>query len=761
MIYLSNKKSAVHFVSHSLFILPSTTLAAILYLQQQISPYQQIFNHKFYDRKRAMDEIAKVANKNYTNRLSSNHKDQHFILIPGGSGIGKSRAGMESQHLISHAEELVLANLSSVEIGSVKAALNDPIYIFIDLINGSNYNEQIDKQAAKVRIGARVAMSAGLIDEISNNFLKFYSIDKVIHEILCRRFKEKNRPLEAVIIHIDEYQRYIDNVQQFKKISWEDARSFFKEMLQEIGAVMRNQVTRKQEGAGEYFIIPICTGTSAIDVHFLHTEYTKVLVQLKPLDSFSASMMFLDKYQYSKPTTESVKKRLKQNVEQYYGTSFDQSVICERSEELCKIVSAQEHFRIALFDTGFIPKFLDDLLSPEYITPQTDWGNNLFYTMALRSVEINQNNLCCWKSTKDICIIISFGITRQTVRRDFLLPSLTSIGDVERAGLIFLAVPTETHSNDEFIIVMPFMLMKMLNKMLLSTADLLFPDELLLIPTKERPWWWQDFECLHGYYQRALIKALINVRNARILALEQRIGQLQEVLKDIKGRDAYNIKEQIKMEKSYLASEKQKSWCLSDIFRGVKGDATLLQHQVKLCDLGVFTEQEKFLVKTTDTAQFSKSVLCDDNITRPLETAIFHCADECANIDHRWAVESADGKPLAIFMQDKHSKYDTVDPKVSGPTLLEWYNTTLQSVSSYANDYEIILIFFTVHRFTGSNLQEMPRLLLIDEDCIKDYLSPTFAHRGLVVPPTDHDTEQVLSYPIPEEELSYSMNIDV
>ncbi|CAG8524717.1 4769_t:CDS:1, partial [Funneliformis caledonium] len=134
-------------------------------------------------------------------------------------------------------------------------------------------------------------------------------------------------------------------------------------------------------------------------------------------------------------------------------------------------------------------------------------------------------------------------------------------------------------------------------------------------------------------------------------------------------------------------------------------------------------------------AQFSKLVLCDDNITRPLESAIFHCADECANIDHRWAVESAsDGKPFAIFMQDKYSKYDTMDPSVSGPTLLEWYNITLRSVSSYANDYEIILVFFTVRRFTGNNLHKMPQLLLIDLDCIKDYLSPSFAHRGLVIP---------------------------
>ncbi|CAG8767417.1 13659_t:CDS:1, partial [Funneliformis caledonium] len=265
-----------------------------------------------------------------------------------------------------------------------------------------------------------------------------------------------------------------------------------------------------------------------------------------------------------------------------------------------------EHFRIALFDTGFIPKYLDNLLSPQKITPHIDWGNILFHTMSVQSVEINELKPGCWKSIEDICTIISFGITRQTVRRDFLLPSWTSIGDVERAGLIFLIIPTETHSNDEFIIFIPFMLMKILNKMLLSTAYLLIPDELLLIPTKDRPWRWQDFESLHGYYQRALIKSLINVKNARILALEKSISTLQCLSVTKKEDDVYNIIYQIDKKKSYLSSKKQMKWCLSDIFRGAKGDATLLQRQVELRDVGVFIEKEKFLVKTTDIAQFSK-----------------------------------------------------------------------------------------------------------------------------------------------------------
>ncbi|PKY58227.1 hypothetical protein RhiirA4_412038, partial [Rhizophagus irregularis] len=65
-------------------------------------------------------------------------------------------------------------------------------------------------------------------------------------------------------------------------------------MLNEIGSFMTEQNDNKSEN--EFFIIPICTGTSAIDVHFLHTEYNKVLVRLKPLSYSSALKMFFDKY---------------------------------------------------------------------------------------------------------------------------------------------------------------------------------------------------------------------------------------------------------------------------------------------------------------------------------------------------------------------------------------------------------------------------------------------------------------------------------
>ena len=101
--------------------------------------------------------------------------------------------------------------------------------------------------------------------------------------------------------------------------------------LKEIGSFMSNQMMNKSEH--EFFIIPICTGTSAIDIHFLHTDCNNVLVHLKPLSYSSALKMFFNKYDPDNKKTET-----------------------------CNFISKQEHFRIALFDTSFVPKFLSTLV---------------------------------------------------------------------------------------------------------------------------------------------------------------------------------------------------------------------------------------------------------------------------------------------------------------------------------------------------------------------------------------------------------------
>ena len=197
------------------------------------------------------------------------------------------------------------------------------------------------------------------------------------------------------------------------------------------------------------------------------------------------------------------------------------------------------------------------------------------------------------------------------------------------------------------------------------------------------------------------------------------------------------IENQISSQNQELDRQKRHNWQLSDIFRGALGADTLLQRKVRLHNLKVFTENKKFLVKKDDVASFDKSVLCDDNITRSLEKGIFRCYQGNANIDHRWILDSDDeGKKLAIFSQIKYSERG-VTTAISTPAIKDWYDKTMKSVNNYKNEYDVVLVLFTNRKCTGKiNIETMPHLLLIYPENIEKFLSPTFAHRGLVDGPS-------------------------
>src|SRR5205085_9259684 len=121
----------------------------------------------------------------------------------------------------------------------------------------------------------------------------------------------------------------------------------------------------KNEYDGKYFIVPICTGTSAINIHFLPTEHTQEMLELEPLNYDSAKSMFLDKYDYSRQATEEGRNLVVQGLKLYHSSDLNNNeCIEELSKVFCNFVLNQQHFRIAMSDTGFIPKFIDDLLSP-------------------------------------------------------------------------------------------------------------------------------------------------------------------------------------------------------------------------------------------------------------------------------------------------------------------------------------------------------------------------------------------------------------
>lgn len=545
------------------------TLDSILLLATLQFPDIKNPSHKFYDRDQALNLILDAARTNYSGRKSDDYKDHQFILIPGGIGIGKTRMGYESQHMFSSLKA------QDSDAPDFVAALKDPFYIFIDLNNGSKYIKEFDEVVnSSIRIGARVAIASGLVSENlsvlskMNNF-NLFRLPNVIYEILKRRFKTKQHSVEAIIIHIDEYQLYINDVQYHQQISWADACDYFESLLGEIRRFMRNS---QHELNGKYFIIPICTGSSAIDIDFSSRKYTNNIVELKPLNYNSAKLMFLDKYEYVRQTTEAERNQVVQGLRSYYSSNFNNENVEKLSTKFCNFVLNQQHFRIAIFDTGFIPKFIDDLLGPSILTSKFDWGNQLFNKISNLNIATVGNKPGNWKSLNDIRTIILFGLTRQLVKRNFLLPSCISIGELERAGLVYLS----NTIGEWYTIIMPFIMLKILNnKLLVSHVETVFPDHLLLIPTHDSPWKWQDFELLYVYYQKAIIDSLIEVQISMISSTKNKIKLLQlylqqaaEIIKRLQ------IDDEIKIKEEKLTVQINMNWKLSDIFHGAKGAET-------------------------------------------------------------------------------------------------------------------------------------------------------------------------------------------
>ncbi|CAG8656881.1 3417_t:CDS:1, partial [Acaulospora colombiana] len=207
--------------------------------------------------------MLEIAYNNYKGRSSRDHKDHKFLLIPGGVGIGKTRMGWESQYLLSSVKS------EDYDNDDFKEALKDPCYIFIDSNDRFRYTSGLDNEVeSSVRIGARVAVASGLVSEnlatLINKNIQLFNLSDVIYEIVKRRIIMKQRSIDAIIIHLDEYQIYISDTQKRKNITWTQARDFFKLMLREIGSVMRgNTMTGTENGLlfhdlrGKYFIIPI------------------------------------------------------------------------------------------------------------------------------------------------------------------------------------------------------------------------------------------------------------------------------------------------------------------------------------------------------------------------------------------------------------------------------------------------------------------------------------------------------------------------
>ncbi|KAF9346083.1 hypothetical protein BGX26_002439 [Mortierella sp. AD094] len=189
--------------------------------QLDIPSQQKQYSHTFYDRESYFRKIIPHIAGNYNSRGLLDHKSHTTFLVPGGSGIGKSRAGYELQHLITHADQLGIDfNIRPAELDAFREALQNPCYLYVNLNNGCAYDHDIDERHkdGDVRMGVRLAVAAGLsgktLAKMTTYRLELFTVADVIQEILKRRFSTSGRTLEDLIIHIDEYQQYVWKAQE-------------------------------------------------------------------------------------------------------------------------------------------------------------------------------------------------------------------------------------------------------------------------------------------------------------------------------------------------------------------------------------------------------------------------------------------------------------------------------------------------------------------------------------------------------------------
>ncbi|KAF9995626.1 hypothetical protein BGZ80_007463 [Entomortierella chlamydospora] len=327
--------------------------------------------------------------------------------------------------------------------------------------------------------------------------------------------------------------------------------------------------------------------------------------------------------------------------------------------------------------------------------------------------------------------------------------------------MIFLASANRLDP-DEVTVNIPFVQLKILNTKLTPPV---IPDDKLIIPTKDKPWSWSDLENLLGYYHRTLVGAIINSDNA-VMGLKAEISRL-------KGRQSCagskeeqdNINFNLATQQEALKVLESNLYCpLSQVFRGAIGHRNLLSRHVKLEELEVFEEKYKCIVEKTDILPIAEKIPCKNSdegwIER--EKGIFHCMDGTANIDYRWIMKSQQGKSLLILLQCKHSKLDTANRKFNHTELKTWYDRIVHSASNFTDLYQVVVVVVTNRLYNNpytmsagyrsdeygqDGISDMPNLLLIDESCLAEYLSPTFAYRGLLSFPDDFQPELTLTVP--------------
>jgi hypothetical protein len=240
---------------------------------------------EFIGRNAAIDAIQTVTRKNFMKRTSNEHAHFKFLVASGHVRSGKTRSGTETPRLV---EELCSEMSTKNDHTGNRFTFTKPVYLLIDFLNGSRFNEAFDAAAwdASVSLGARLMVAFYQHEDLKS--IKHDQALKHIIETVLSEADTVDSMVVPVVIHFDEHGAFVSALDDCKAETT-SGRKFFEDMLKCLGSVATSydNALSDLKGNGRFFIVPITTGTSKQDATFSQSSIYGVKPVPLPLLSVS------------------------------------------------------------------------------------------------------------------------------------------------------------------------------------------------------------------------------------------------------------------------------------------------------------------------------------------------------------------------------------------------------------------------------------------------------------------------------------------
>jgi len=421
------------------------------------------------DREDAVATIKQSIQSNFVQRSIGRKNEVDILCAPGHVRVGKTTLGEETPSLIG--------DVAKTESSFKESTIREALYFKIDFSNGLWCSPFVDGQlsirrALAVRLGC-IAANAKFseLDRAGASEIPDVAdvIDVILDVALDGATDEKT--VVPIVVHFDEYGEY----HTWMKENVETApKAPFKEMVKELRAAVMTEPTkmphtlRKKFEAGQYFVVPICTGTTFGDVSFKLTEgklspVTLPLLTIQQTQAVARSLLSLNA-----------------------GTNQ------ERADTIMK----SNTFQIALGDCGGAPGFLSFLAKLDDTVITDEAYCQLMKTEALRITEKLGKKPDGWDD------IVSLMMSNLPVEPKDVMIRDHSLADLADRGYFHMVEPSPATVNRQIRIVPALLCVRTWTRDACSVSGLLHDV------SKNTPWTWQQYEIFNAHYTAAVLRAL-------------------------------------------------------------------------------------------------------------------------------------------------------------------------------------------------------------------------------------------------------------